>query len=425
MSKPHRQQMQDAEPAAASPAPPSEHATASLTSRPYRHQLQDIGQIIGLDEYLNHQIVDTFASVSTSEHSWTEKIWTAILRKDGGLAIDFGLGRYHNRGVLDGWCGVSRGREQWTVRASRELRDDPTVTEVGPIRYEILEPLRKVRYVLGRNEIQPIAYDITFTAEMPPFFEDRHRQRERDGFRIGSDVIRYHQIGVPSGWVEIEGRRTEIDPAEWTEYRDHSWGTRLDVGLHSPDVRPNADFGGPKFGQDEFVLIWSPFMLTAPDGEKSAYHIYFQSRLDEVFYSSGYRNLPNGRQEKIARVRPELRFDDRTRRLLGGRLHFDMLQGGSRTIEIEVCGPSAVHLGPGLYLGFDGKKHGSWKGGHLEVEGEKFDDTLDVTTLKRIRQLRDCPIRVREGDAVGYGVMETIIHGTHADLGLTKDNSLI
>lgn len=389
-----------------------------------RNEMDDIGQLIALDEHLNHQIVDTFASTATSEQSWTEKIWSTMVRKDGTLAIDFGLGRYHNRGVMDGWAAVARGNQQWTVRASRELRDDPTITDVGPIRYEIIEPLHKVRYVLEKNDSQPISYDITFTSEMPPFFEDRHKQRERDGFRIGSDVIRYHQIGTPSGWVEIDGERIEVKPEEWTEYRDHSWGTRLDVGAHNPDVRPTSDFGDVKFGEGQFVLVWSPFMLTAPNGEQHAYHFYYMSKQGRIFYSSGYRNCPDGRQEKVARVRPELRYDDRTRRLLGGRVHFDMLQGGSHTVEIEVAGPAAVHLGPGLYLGFDGKKHGSWKG-PLEVEGEMFEDTLDVPTLRRIRQLRDCPITVREGDAIGHGIMETIIHGAHPELGLTAENSLI
>ncbi len=389
-----------------------------------RNAMEDIGMITALDEVLNHQIVDTFASVGTSEHSWTEKIWLAIVKKDGSMGIDFGLGRYHNRGVLDGWGAVSRGNTQWTVRANRELRDDPTITEVGPLRYEIIEPLRKVRYVLERNDIQPIAYDITFTAEMPPFFEDRHKQREKDGFRIGSDVIRYHQIGTPSGWVELEGERIEVKPEEWTEYRDHSWGTRLDVGAHNPDIRPTSDFGDVKFGEGAYILIWSPFMLISPNGDRVAYHMYFQSKQGHIFYSSGYRNHPDGTQEKIARVRPDLRFDDKTRRLLGGQLHFDMLQGGSHTIDVEVMGSSGVHLGPGLYLGFDGRKHGSWKG-DLELDGEHFANTLDRETLKRIRQVRDCPIRVREGDAVGYGIMETIIHGEHPAIGLTAANSLI
>jgi hypothetical protein len=101
-----------------------------------------------------------------------------------------------------------------------------------------------------------------------------------------------------------------------------------------------------------------------------------------------------------------------------------MMQGGTRTVQVEVGGPTAVHLGPGLYLGFDGKKHGSWKG-ELEVEGEHFANTLDIETLRRIRQLRDCPITVTEGDATGHGIMETIIHGAHPELGLTAKNSLI
>ncbi|MBV1689486.1 hypothetical protein KRR38_17835 [Novosphingobium sp. G106] len=396
----------------------------STSMRHMRNAMEDIGMITALDELLNHQIVDTFASVSTSEQSWTEKIWTAMVRKDGTLGIDFGLGRYHNRGVLDGWAAVSRGSEQWTVRANRELRDDPLITQVGPLTYEIIEPLQKVRFALAKNDIQPIAYDVTFTAEMPPFFEDRHKQRERDGFRIGSDVIRYHQIGVPSGWVEIEGERIEIRPEEWTEYRDHSWGTRLDVGAHNADVRPTSDFGDVKFGEGEYVLVWSPFMLTSPSGEKVAYHFYFQSKQGRIFYSSGYRNNPDGTQEKVARVRPELRYDDYTRRLLGGRVHFDMLQGGTHTVEVEVMGTSGVHLGPGLYLGFDGRKHGSWHGA-LTTEGEYFPNTLDRATLQRIRQLRDCPISVTEGEWTGYGIMESIIHGEHPELELTAANTLV
>lgn len=390
-----------------------------------QHSLEDIGRLTPADEMLNHQIVDTFATIGTSEHSWTEKIWSAIVRKDGGLGIDFGLGRYHNRGILDGWAAVSRGREQWTVRASRELRDDPTVMEVGPLRYEVIEPLHKVRYVLEKNDVQPIAYDVTFTSEMPPFFEDRHRQRESDGFRVGSDVIRYHQSGVPSGWVEVEGERIEIVPEEWAEFRDHSWGVRLDVGQHNSDIRPSRNFGDGEFGKSPFVLIWTPFLMTAPNGEKVEYHFYYQSRDGKIFYLSAYRNLPDGTQERIARVRPELNFDDRTRRLLGGKVHLDMLQGENRTVEIEVLGQSGVHLGPALYLGFDGKKHGSWYGEEPVIEGEKFDDTLDVETLKRIHQLRDCPIRVTEGDATGYGIMETIVHGGDEKLGLTAANSIL
>ena len=48
-----------------------------------------------------------------------------------------------------------------------------------------------------------------------------------------------------------------------------------------------------------------------------------------------------------------------------------------------------------------------------------------MTTLKRIRQVRDCPIRVTEGEAKGYGIMETVIHGAHPELGLTAENTIV
>ena len=72
--------------------------------------IKDIGRLCAADEGLNHQIVDTFATISQSDHAWTEKIWGSIARTDGSLQVDFGLGKYHNRGIVDGFGGVSCGR---------------------------------------------------------------------------------------------------------------------------------------------------------------------------------------------------------------------------------------------------------------------------------------------------------------------------
>ena len=106
--------------------------------------IDDIGPLRGADESLTHQIVDTFAVVSESDYAWTEKIWTSIASIDGSVQVDFGLGKYHNRGIIDGFGGVSRGREQWTVRGSRELRSAPEDVSIGPLSYEVVEPLRQI-----------------------------------------------------------------------------------------------------------------------------------------------------------------------------------------------------------------------------------------------------------------------------------------
>src|SRR6195952_3503863 len=124
----------------------------------------DIGALRGADETLNHQIVDTFATIAQTDYAWTEKIWASLARIDGSLQVDFGIGKYHNRGIIDGFGGVSRGNEQWTVRGSRELADAPENVAVGPIHYEIIDPLKRIRFRLEPNEVQPISFDITLSA---------------------------------------------------------------------------------------------------------------------------------------------------------------------------------------------------------------------------------------------------------------------
>ena len=382
--------------------------------------MQGIGKLLDADEQLNHQIADTFATVAESDLAWTEKLWTPFSRKDGTLQIDCGLGRYQNRDVMDAFAGISRGKEQWTIRASRELSQHPLTTTVGPIKYQVVEPQKAIRWSLDHNDVIPLSFDLTFNAIHPCFFEDRHIQRDERGFRIVSNVVRYHQAGVPSGWIEIEGQREIIKPEDWFCYRDHSWGVRLDVGASPTDLRPARDFGERKFEDSKFLLNWSPLLLEHPDGSKYEYHFYLQIRGDEVFYFSGYRNNADGRQERIARVRPVLRYDDDTRRLLGGYLYIDMLNGETNKVDIEVMGESGFYLSTALYLGFDGKKHGNWRG-ELNLDGERIDDMTAPETRKRLASaVRDTIVKVREGDAKGYGLFEPIVLGEWPEMELSS-----
>ena len=189
----------------------------------------DIGPLRAADEGLNHQIVDTFATIAESERAWTEKIWASIARIDGSLQLDFGVGKYHNRGIIDGFGGVSRGREQWTVRGSRELDSAPEQAAIGPIRYEIVEPLGKVRFILEPNDVQPISFDVVLSGVTSPFFENRNLVRSGRTNRIDVNVVRYHQGGWASGEVTVEGKTHEIRADEWFGFRDHSWGIRQAV----------------------------------------------------------------------------------------------------------------------------------------------------------------------------------------------------
>ncbi|MBJ8348833.1 hypothetical protein [Antrihabitans sp. YC2-6] len=375
-------------------------------------------KLVPADELLCHQTPETFATISQADTSWTEKLWGSLFARDGSLQIDVGIGKYHNRNVIDMFAGVSRGTEQITVRASRQLDLDPYRVGVGPLDYEVIEPLKKIRFTLAENDIQPISFDLTVTGVLPPFLEQKDSQREPQGFRIQSDLLRYHQASTISGEVWIDGERIEVRDEEWFGFRDHSWGVRMDVGEPAPDIFKPQRLNG------DFILTWSPMWLQRPDGSSYEIHHYLQSVDGAVTYFSGFENLPDGTQRPLLGLRDELKYDPVNRRLLGGKLTFDAGWGETRTIEIEAASDTGFHLGTGLYFGFKGHRHGQWHGpSHLD--GERYADVSQPDTAREVHQLRDCVIRCREGDAVGYGIFESMVIGDHPRYGLTRETSFL
>ena len=386
--------------------------------------MSDLGPLLGADEALTHQITDTFASVGQSDRSWTEKICAMAAARDGSLQLAFGLGKYPNRGVMDAYAGVSRGREQWTVRASRELAPDPLTTVVGPIRYEVVEPLRVIRFALDENDVLPIRFEWTFTGAVPPFLENREVHRASDGARVDADIVRYHHIGTASGWVEVDGERTELDDETWVSTRDHSWGVRYMVGAPVADARGRPDARGVST-----LVMWSPVLCERDDGSRYAMHTYYQRHAvgewQRVELQGGIEH-PDGRKEHFAALVPKLEARDDNRRLVGGDLRLIMADGSERVVRVDAVSDTGFHLGAGLYFGFDGQWHGQWRGA-LHVDGEHFEDCTDPAVARRIHQMRDCVVRVEDpvGGGTGWGNLQSLLIGPHPDFGLTDEASFM
>ncbi len=381
-----------------------------------------LGPLVPADETFHHQIADTFATVSQSDRSWTEKVCAMAARKDGTIGLGFGMGKYPNRGVLDAYAGVSRGTEQWTVRSSRRLAPDVERLETGPIRYEVLEPLRVVRFSLAPNDVVPISFEWTFTGAVPCALENPEHHRSRDGLRLDADIVRYHQIGTAAGWVEVDGERHELDDASSVSTRDHSWGVRYQVGTPVADVED-----APRPTSVSTTVIWSPMLLERADGTRYGLHLYYQRHgvagWERVELQGGIEH-PDGRREPFVALvaRPHVRDDNR--RLLSAELDCTMADGSARPLRITALGDTGFHLGTGLYFGFDGHWHGEWRG-ELHVDGEHIPDCSDPTTARRVHQIRDNLVRVEDpvGGGVGVGNLQSIFAGPHPDLGLTEANS--
>ena len=378
-----------------------------------------IAPLTNADEGFYHQVPDTFAVVGTSDPAWTEKVCAMAMANDGSVQFGFGMGKYPNRNVLDGYAACSRGAEQMTVRGSRALGSDPEATSVGPIRYEVVEPLRRVRFVLEPNDIQPIAFDLEFDAVVPPRLEERTFMR--DQFRATADLVRYHQTGVASGWALIDGDRIEIDPTKWVCTRDHSWGVRYDVGPPPVDRGDTTAFP-PGVG---FMMIWCPALLDRPDGSRYAIHLHFtlvaMTGFEQKSVTAGVEHA-DGSVEPIVDLRPELRFDPVNRRLLGGTVIGVMGDRTERPFRINVLGDTGVQLGAGLYFGLDGHHHGEWRG-EFHLDGEHIVDCRPSQVARRLHQLRDTAVRIEDpvGGGVGVGNCQVIAAGPWPELGLADD----
>lgn len=382
--------------------------------------IPSIAQLTAADELFNHQIVNTHAAVGTADRGWTEKAWFTLMRKDAQLQVDFGLGKYANRNVLDGFAGVQRGTQQRTVRASRVLAPRLDDMDVGPLGYEVIDPFKAIRITLAKNSAQPVSFDLTFHATMPAFFENRDVVVHAG--RIASDVIRYHQAGTISGWIEIDGERIAVDPQDWFGFRDRSWGIREHVGLDPTDLVPSSigATSSSKAGAP-YHFNWLVSKIDRPGGTSYDLAYYFRDFGGDgpLQFFSGYINESDGQQIPILHLYPEIDYRASDRAAMRGRITAILAGPGASTVErvfeIESIDPDmGFRLLPGMYGAWKGQIHGSFKGEDF-LDGECVDDVNAPEKLAETYrwQIRDRPVRVREGENTGYGDMESIIIGDY------------
>src|SRR5687767_11946552 len=125
---------------------------------------------------------------------------------DGGLFFALAMGLYPNRSVADAAFSVVRDGAESSVFASRRAPADRwDATTVGPIRVEVIEPLRTLRIVVDAPD-QGLRADLTFDRRSPAVEEPQFLLRP--GVRTLFDYTRLTQFGRWAGWVEIDGEHS-------------------------------------------------------------------------------------------------------------------------------------------------------------------------------------------------------------------------
>lgn len=345
------------------------------------------------DDLIGHQLPTTFDQLDNSDPAWMERLWYTGHPVPGGEAIfDIGLGYHPNRNVMDAFAGVAVPGRQWNFRASRRLRPDPLTTTVGPLAIRVVEGLRRHTLTLAEND-SGIRFEITFDATLNPHEEAGHLRR-RDG-RITEHLYRAQQMGRYSGWLEFDGRRVAVDG--WLGQRDHSWGVRGE--MRTDESAPPLTFYPP------FFYCW-----TTAQFKDRGLVVFFKERAPgDLIYLSGEQVRPLGERasgrDQLVSVQHEVQWHDDALGQAMASAAFDLAfaDGSRRPVSIRVL-PTRYFLKGGLYGGLDGWFHGDDKG-RLHTAHEVWD-LMDPATRHKTRTLADQVIEVRDGDDVGYGIIE-------------------
>lgn len=347
------------------------------------------------DDLIGHQLPTTFDQLGTSDPAWMERLWyTGHPVPGGDMIFDIGLGYHPNRNVMDAFAGITIGMRQYNFRASRHLRPHPLTTTVGPLEISVVEGLRRHRLRLAPND-SGLSFDLEFLATMNPHEESPHFRRRLG--KITEDMARIQQLGAYAGWIEVDGRRIEVKPDTWLGQRDHSWGIRGE--MRTDETAPPLTFYPP------FFYMWATAQF-----KNRGLHIFFKERAPgDKIYLSGEEVFTSGSKvsgrNALVDARHSLVWEDdpHGQTVRSAVLDLRFASGEERQVSIRTL-PARYFLKGGLYGGLDGWFHGDDKG-RLHTESNTWD--LSDPAVRRVtRTLADHVVEVRDGDEVGYGIIE-------------------
>jgi hypothetical protein len=317
-----------------------------------------------LDDSPWHQTASTFDHVFTSDVRFFDRLWFAASDRRGRSALQFTLGFYQNMNVVDGGVVVIVDGKQHNVRVSRQLR--PTFeTRCGPLSFEVLEPMQRLRLSVAPNEGN-VSGELIWTATMPAQEERVHFARSWG--RILEEYSRYDQTGSVSGTLDVAGTTVELD--DWWACRDHSWGVRERVGVPDPYTGEVPSPGASMFA----------FLFYSTDDFGG--HVQASRRGGSSHMTAEIIDRHSGARTLGTSISMTASFVDTDRPRRFDRVTFDVTDehGGITHIEAAAQGPAVAmpglgyggyndNAGLGAYRGLQHIEHEVWDVSHPAVVG--------------------------------------------------------
>ena len=356
------------------------------------------------DDFPIHQTPEPIAYSGTDRNFYDRYFFNGYNPDGSGFfAVAFGV--YPHLNIADAHVSVIRDGVEHCVHASRILHMERLDLEVGPIRIEVIEPLKRLKVTLAPTD--GLAAEFVFEGRAFPIEEPRFIRR--NGPRAFMDYTRLTQNGRYTGWVEIDGKREALAPG-CVGTRDRSWGVRP-VG--APDPQPVA----APTGAPGFFWQWTPMNFA----DRSVF-FHFTADSSGVPWNTRAVICPDGASVaemiEVEHADMAVTLEPGTRHARAATLTVPVKNEANLEIDFK---PFQTFLMRGIGYTHPKWGHGRFHG-ELEVEREDLPLTgLDVNAMENlhIQALSTLTLRQRgRPDQAGIGVFEQLAFGPYPPLGL-------
>ncbi len=364
------------------------------------------------DDYPVHQTAETIRHVATSDRNFYDRYYFNLHGSSDELFMVVGLGCYPNLEVMDAFCCIRRGDTQHVVRSSKVL-DDRMRTTIGPIRVEVIEPLRKVRVVCDPSgpdgsatdgSTLGIAADLLWEGAIPAYEEPRQFVRKHG--RVMFDTMRFAQTGYWTGSIEVAGESFAVTPDRWWGTRDRSWGVRPHGEPEHPGVRQ---------GEGQLTGMWNYDPMQFAD--HSILYMLNEEADGERVLEEAVRIWVDASRgvEFLGRPEYDHTLKSGTRMVTHSVLSFPEAPDGPLDIDVTPLLPAYIAIGTGYGIE-DDWRHGMYQGA-LAVQGREYrmDDIEPFGHFTIVDQVARF---TQSNGTVGYGLHEHAFLGAFPKYGM-------
>jgi hypothetical protein len=331
------------------------------------------------DEFPVHQSSRPFSMIPSTDYGWDDGYYFGMMSPAEQMFLDINFRVNPNTDMVGGAVAFVRRGEQFVMRLNRCWRRDFGLS-LGPLRLEVVEPMRTWRLRLEEND-SGLDFDVVWEATTPAILEAHHLVFQRG--KATTDQSRYNQPGRASGTIRFRGESYDLNPTSWGGARDHSWGLYVQRAPLAPDPRWLPPAESPKARRA--LRFWTIFSLPrgGPGGFFQINELSdgTQAGMTDVFSSPFEGRIYRGFEEGVdlTSYTHEMVFEPHSRLLKEAHFTFTDASGGTWEAEFTraMMPWSARTLGYSVGGWRDGGNFHAYHGSEeLAIE---WDEAVDIS----------------------------------------------